>query len=299
MSTEAVIKWGMTPKELSSVAENTPVPLIDGLLPSSAVVTFAGEPGVGKSFTALSWAASVANGTDWFSQKVSGPARVAYILGEGWARFGHRVQAWEKVNGSAIDESNMRFINGAADGIDLTDASSVETLIENLRDYAPALVVLDTFAMLARVRNENDNSEVGNVFAVAHRIVQTIGATVVLIHHVSKSEGQVRGATAFRGNADTVIVANPAKDSSNTFTLSTHGSDDGKQRDGEAVRLHGFTISSPGVIGYVSEQQRVESARASMRANRVPAEAGYATEYPPGVPAVPAGIRRPVDRASA
>lgn len=240
--------WGVSPAELKATARNGPPPLIDGLLPSRAVVTFAGVPGVGKSFTALSWAACVATGDDWFGHRVGAAYRVVYVLGEGWSQFGHRVRAWEEVNGKALPD-HLRFVDGAGEGVDLADPVRVEAIIEQLKAVAPGLVVLDTFAMLARIESENDNAQVGRVFSAAHRIVRATGATVVLVHHVSKAAGQVRGATAFRGNADAVIVASTSgKDDDPTFFLSTRGEDDGKQRDMEPVKLYGFEVASPGVL---------------------------------------------------
>ncbi len=241
-------RWGVSPSELMATAKSGPPPLIDGLLPSRAVVTFAGVPGIGKSFTALSWACAVATGRPWFGHTVSGPHPVAYVLGEGWARFGHRVKAWEEASSTTLPD-DMRFIDGAGEGIDLTDPAQVEIVVERLQEMRPALIVLDTFAMLARVESENDNAQVGRVFNAAHRIVRATDATVVLVHHVSKAAGQVRGATAFRGNADAVIVAaTSGKDDDPTFYLSTKGEDDGKQRDMEPVKLYGFEVARPGVL---------------------------------------------------
>lgn len=255
--------WGVSPGELKNQAKQGPPPLIAGLLPSQAVVTFAGIPGIGKSFVALSWACAVATGEPWFGRTVAGPYRVAYLLGEGWSQFGHRVQAWEDVHSRSLPD-HLRFIDGAGEGIDLTDDVQVKAIIERLRQMGPGLVIVDTFAMLARVESENDNAQVGKVLTAAHRIVRATGATVVLVHHVSKAAGQVRGATAFRGNADTVIVAASSdKDDDVTFRLSTRGEDDGKQRDMEPVRLSGFVIDSPGVLGRERMQARKAEATES------------------------------------
>lgn len=247
-NTNTTTNWSVSPAELKATAKSGPPPLINGLLPSQAVVTFAGQPGVGKSFTALSWAASVAAGDDWFGHRVATAYKVVYVLGEGWSQFGHRVKAWEEVDGKPLPD-HLRFVDGTGHGIDLADPAQVDLMIERLKEIGPGLVIIDTFAMLARVESENDNAQVGRVYTGAQRIVRATGATVVLVHHVSKGAGQVRGATAFRGNADAVIVAaTSGKDDDPTFFLSTRAEDDGKQRDMEPVKLYGFEIATPGVL---------------------------------------------------
>lgn len=239
--------WSVSLDALKQVAASTPPPLIEDLLPSKAVVTFAGTPGIGKSFVALSWAAAVAGGVPWFDKAVQNPQYVAYVLGEGYSHFGKRVEAWEQVYGPM--SRNLRFIDGASQGMNLADPQNVDDLIEKLRAMSPGLVIFDTFAMLAQVKSENDNSQVSEVFRAAHRIVQMTNATVVIVHHTTKDSGLVRGATAFRGNADTVIVASEAtRKDDPTFELSTRGEENGKQRDGLPIKLDGFEVSAPGVL---------------------------------------------------
>lgn len=239
--------WSLSPDSMRLVAANRPEPLIEGLLPSKAVVTLAGQPGIGKSFVCLSLAAAVACDMEWFGLKTCQPQYVAYVLGEGFSQFGHRVKAWEEANGPL--GGHVRFIDGAAKGIDMCDPEHVDLLIEKLKTFTPGLVILDTFAMLARVMSENDNSQVAQVYRAAQRIVSEVGSTVVIVHHLSKDAGKVRGATAFRGNSDTVIIASKSKgEDQRGFMLSTRGEDDGKQRDGQPIKLEGFEISSPGLL---------------------------------------------------
>lgn len=242
------VSWRVSADELKQQAAAAPDWLISELLPSGSVVVLAGAPGLGKSMTALSWASHVATGQDWYGHAVR-RGGVVYVLGEGWRSFGRRVTAWESVHGSV--GTDLSFIDGATHGVDLANDASLLALVEQLRNDPPVMVVLDTFAMLSGVNDENSNSEVGRAMKAAHRIVQAVGCTVVLVHHVSKGTGQVRGATAFRGNADAVIVAGreERKDGQPpSFFLSTRGEDDGKQRDGEPVRLGGFSVASPGVL---------------------------------------------------
>ena len=242
--------------QMIQIAKASPVELINGFVPSGGLAVLAGAPGTGKSFTALSWAAAIAEGAQWFGHAAR-QAPVVYVLGEGWRLFGRRIEAWEMVNGRPIPE-NLWFLDGKAFGLDLKDEATVQQLIADLVHVQPGLVILDTFSTLAKVINENDNAEVAAVISNANRIVQATGATALLIHHLTKSTGSVRGASAFVGNADTVVIAakdTDAKAEPGDFLLSTETSKGGKQRDSEPKTLHGFSIASPGVLSRESESE--------------------------------------------
>lgn len=239
-----------TAAQIKQIARNRPEELIKGFVPSGGVMVLAGAPGTGKSFTALSWAAAIAEGSQWFG-RATRKAPVVYVLGEGFSGFGSRVEAWESVNSRLIPD-NLYFMDGITYGINLKDPDSVQRLINALAYTQPGLVVFDTFSVLAHVTNENDNSEVAQVMANVNKIVQATGATAMLIHHVTKTSGSVRGASAFVGNADTVVVAakekNEGQGATSTFLLSTSALHGGKQRDGEPKIMGGFSIESPGVL---------------------------------------------------
>lgn len=249
-----------TGAQIKQIARNRPEELIKGFVPSSGVMVLAGAPGTGKSFTALSWAAAIAEGSQWFG-KAARQAPVVYVLGEGYSCFGDRVEAWETVNGREIPE-DLTYVNGLTFRIDLKDPYSVQKLIERINEVPTGLVIFDTFSVLARVTNENDNSEVAQVMANAHTIAEATGATVMLIHHVTKSTGSVRGASAFVGNADTVVVATEEKKKNENgeietdgFLLSTASHYGGKRRDGEPKTMHGFSIATPGVLTHGSNSK--------------------------------------------
>ena len=236
--------------QMEHIADTQPAELIEGFVPSSGVMVLAGAPGTGKSFTALSWAAAIAEGIPWFGQQTR-QAPVVYVLGEGYRRFGKRAKAWASVNGGHRPE-NVHFVDGLTYGINLKDPDSVQQLINALAYVQPGLVIFDTLSVLARLDSENDNSEVSQVMANVHTIAQATGATTMVIHHTTKSSGTVRGASAFVGNSDTVVVAAKEKNDNSTFLLSTSAQHGGKQRDGEPRIMSGFSIAAPGVLTHGS-----------------------------------------------
>ena len=236
-------------EQLEEIADTLPDDLIEDFVPSGGVMVLAGAPGLGKSFTALSWAAAIAEGEPWFGHAVQ-QARVVYVLGEGWRKFGRRTKAWREVNGRRISD-DLKFLNGVPLGFDLADPDVAQAFIEEMAEVKPGLIVIDTFSKLAKVESENDNVQVAQVMANAEAISQATGATVLLIHHVAKSTGSVRGASAFVGNVDTAVIAAQDTDKNakpGDFLLSTDGYHGGKQRDGVEKTLRGFSIASPGVL---------------------------------------------------
>lgn len=255
------ISWACSAHAMKETAQSSHQHLISGLLPAKSVIVFAGEPGSGKSFTALSWAASIAGGLPWFGREVQEPSPVVYVLGEGWGSFGKRIEAWENKHDQPMSE-NLYFVDGIARGLDLTSTLSVDGFIEHLLEIGPSLVIFDTFSMLALVRSENDNAEVAGAFANLNRIAREVETSVLVIHHVSKASGELRGATAFKANADTVVmVARSTVKSEETFALSTRTQDGGKQRDSEPLRMTGFFIDDSGVLDNDSHVSKVEEAR--------------------------------------
>ena len=229
--------------EIEQIALNRPAELIDGFISSSSVVVLAGGSSTGKSFTALSWAAAIAEGNQWFGQQTR-QAPVVYVLGEGFSGFGRRIKTWEIFNGRPMSD-NLHFMDGLTYDIDLNDPDSVQQLIAMLAYVQPGLVIFDSLSMLARYSNENDNAEVAQVMANVNSIVQATGATVVLIHYTTESS-----ASSFVGTADTVVVAaeDTRENATGTFLLSTEDQYGGKNRNGAALTLHGFKIDSPGVL---------------------------------------------------
>ena len=72
--------------------------LIDGMLVKNSVAILFGEPGVAKTFIALSFAISVATGGTWFGRRVS-KAPVVYVSGEGSSGINQRINAYEFTSG--------------------------------------------------------------------------------------------------------------------------------------------------------------------------------------------------------
>ncbi len=235
------------PLVLSTEADilNRPSPdwLIHGLIQENTIALLAGPGGLGKSFLALGMARSLAAGRMFFNRSVK-KGRVLYVAAEGVAAFGDRVRAWNQANpGVTVPADGITYVES---GVNLSDEGSVDRLAEIVREGDYALVILDTLSQLGHMENENNNAEVAQVFRQVKKLRDVReGTSVLVIDHTPAQGGKVRGATAKRDNADTVIMAIPHEPEA-PFTLSTRLEDGGKQKDGVMEEWHGFSLQPVG-----------------------------------------------------
>ncbi len=81
---------------LKEIAELPPVTwLVNGLIPKQSLAMIYGEPGGGKTFTALDIALTVAHGAQWHGHEVA-QGQVFYVAGEGVGGFRKRIGAWHQ-----------------------------------------------------------------------------------------------------------------------------------------------------------------------------------------------------------
>ena len=169
--------------------ENMPQPqwLLEHRLPEGQTWVY-GEPGVGKTFVVLDWAATVAAQGN----------NVLYFVGEGVKGFSKRVLAWKRAHDTA-DISNFFVVPMTPQ---LLDRQSVEAFNEVVKKYEPRLVVIDTFARAAVGGDENSAKDVGRAISVLDTIYRVHDCSSIVVHHSNKHGGNERGSGAIRGAAD-------------------------------------------------------------------------------------------------
>lgn len=210
---------------------------IPDLIQKGTVAVFAGEAGIGKSFMAIHMTRCVATGLPFFQSQVK-KGTVLYVAAEGASSFGKRVRAWDEYHHVSPAPGSISYLEA---GVNLSDPLSVKRLEDLLDTLQPDLIILDTLSQLAAIENENDAAQLAKVFRVAKQLRDhKEGSSVILVHHVNKGAGGVRGSSVIRSNADTVIVAKSSN--GGQFYLTTEISADGKQKDGSPVKLDGFKL---------------------------------------------------------
>ncbi|MDR1100389.1 MAG: helicase RepA family protein [Treponema sp.] len=142
-----------------------------------------GDSGTGKSLFAISLAASIATGTEFFGYPIKRPGAVLYIAGEGTSGLSRRFYAWEIARGVSLNNAPIFRYTGAANLIDRPEELSlaIEAHIEEHGE--PRMVILDTWA---RTMGGDDSSPQDAATALAN--LDLIRArcpelTIVIVHH--------------------------------------------------------------------------------------------------------------------
>lgn len=181
-----------------------PLPLIDGLLDLDSLAVLFGPPKQYKSFTALDWACSITAGLRWQARAVTaGP--VLYVAAEGVAGLWPRVEAWraDRTPLSFAPPPGLHFITVP---VQLTALHIVAELADIATELGANMIVLDTLARCALGLDENSAKDMGLLVESADMLRRRTGACVLIVHHSGKATGaDVRGSSALRGAADTVM----------------------------------------------------------------------------------------------
>jgi hypothetical protein len=178
-----------------------PEPLISNTLDRRTVAAIAGPPGSLKSFVALSWGCSIATGTPWLGRTLAQSGRVLIIAAEGANGIDQRIGAWED-RYVRVPDDRLSVVAGP---VNLLKDDQVRDLIALADGYT--LVVIDTLARCMVGGNENAPDDMGLVVDVAYRIRDaTASGTVLIVHHIPKAGGTLRGSSQLEGGVDTIYL---------------------------------------------------------------------------------------------
>lgn len=179
--------------------------LIKGIIPDGELLLLFGEPGGGKSFFALDWAAHIATGKPWQGKKVRQGA-VFYIAGEGHHGLVRRRMAWEKHHGQSLCDAPM-FVSNRA--VALLDDRTVKQVVAEVRALVeehgiPALIVVDTLARSFAGGDENVAADMATFIAALDEMRAEFGCSVLIVHHTGHADKtRIRGSSALQGAIDT------------------------------------------------------------------------------------------------
>lgn len=177
--------------------------LVENLLRERTTSVFGAAYGCFKSFVLLDLGLSVATGRKWQGRRVK-QGRVVYIVAEGAYETKARAKAWLQFHGIEDIPDDFEIIE-----IPVQIAQFYPQLIAELREFAPALVIIDTVAQCNVGRDENDTGAMGEFTHAMRAICRELGAHVACAHHTGKN-GQLRGNTSLPANLDTSITLKKA-----------------------------------------------------------------------------------------
>jgi putative DNA primase/helicase len=191
--------------------------LVDGILERGANGVIVAEPKVGKSWLAADLAICLALGVDFLGRKVPRAVKVAFVSREDnpsltrWrlcalfrakvAPSPEHVEAYAKNLWINTREQSKQLL--------LDNDEQLAELMADLRIVQPEFLILDVLNTLHR-KDENDNSEMRQVFERLDGIQREIGCAIGLCHHYNKTGSgsmtmRMRGSSAIAGWCEWMI----------------------------------------------------------------------------------------------
>jgi hypothetical protein len=169
-------------------------------LPEAALTLLAAQPKAGKSTLAYALAVAVSQGQPFLDYPTTRGGVLIWALEEHLRdvklrlqRFRGRLDDWIHVHAGPLDNSPATF-------------TAVSAFIGN---HGVKLVIVDTLARWWRVKDENNNAELGAAVAPLLELARGTGATVLLVHHERKTGGQegrgIRGGSALLALVDQAL----------------------------------------------------------------------------------------------
>ena len=184
--------------------------LVDGMIKSGSLVMFAGAPSGGKTYLAIELLMSVASGKPFLDQYFTKQGDAVFIACEGRDSVLRRASAWinAKNNFEEIDNvyiSEGEIVVSLPEKAEVSSESMSNFMVEN--DINPKLIVIDTMNFSLGSAKENDVNDMTDYFRkISNNMIRKFGATVLLIHHTSKDNSDIRGSSSIRGALDSLFL---------------------------------------------------------------------------------------------
>ena len=170
--------------------------VVEGLLQESGLSILAGRPKSGKSTLTRQLAKSIIRGEEFLGRKVK-HGKVLYCALE---ESEYLLQKQFKNLGITADDNDVFKIH--IGDMDLLKAK--EPLTEYIREFDPALVVIDTLSLFAKFTDSNSYDEVDKKMTMIRDIARQTSAHIVLIHHTNKTS-DIMGSQGFLGSVDAAL----------------------------------------------------------------------------------------------
>lgn len=184
-----------------------PNELVEGLMTIGGMAVLYGDSNSGKTFFALSLAAHIASGQEFFGRQID-PGLVVYLASESPGSIRSRMQAIKKHYGCDLADLAMVPVplNFYANQGDANDVIELVKTIEEIKGKPVRLIIGDTLARMSAGANENSGEDMGPVMARFDAVAQATSAAILIIHHNGKDQAKgARGWSGIRAHIDTEI----------------------------------------------------------------------------------------------
>jgi len=184
-----------------------PNELVEDFMTIGGMAVLYGDSNSGKTFFALSLAAHIASGQEFFGRQID-PGLVVYLASEAPGSIRSRMQAIKKHFGCSLENLAMVPVplNFYANQGDANDVIELVKTIEEIKGQPVRLIIGDTLARMSAGANENSGEDMGPVMARFDAVATATGAAILIIHHNGKDQAKgARGWSGIRAHIDTEI----------------------------------------------------------------------------------------------
>lgn len=212
--------------------------LYKNFLPLTATAVMVGAPNAGKTFLEMELARSLATGKPFFGMEPKRRGGTAFLFaGSEGSSFVTRMAALEERDGLPIAAAGLpdMTVRGAFTEL-VKELRKLSAEMEMIWDVPLRMVVLETLAASGLIANENDNGEMGRLFANFGKVAEELGVVFMVAHHPPKGGDGLRGGGAAIGGVDYIIeIKRDGRDNLRRVELS-------KARDCEQRPIGAFTL---------------------------------------------------------
>lgn len=196
-----------------AIKERPPEFIVEGLIRPSDLVFIYGAPKSGKTFVVCDLLASVAREGGAFAGAYTAPRplRSLYVAGEGKGMIAVRLFAACKRH--RTDEISR--ISVLKDPPNLFDERSVYRFVEDISAWQEQngrfdIIVFDTLARCMIGGDENTQKDaavvIGSFDVIREELaVKGKGPALLVVHHATKHDNNMRGSSVFAGAADLIL----------------------------------------------------------------------------------------------
>lgn len=183
--------------------------LVDGYLIRDSLALLYGPSGTYKTFLGVDLALHIATGSWWNTRQITRPGRVLYVIAEGVAGVGSRIDAWQ-THHRIQQLARYEPITWLPRAVNLADRLEAAAFAELAARLAPDLVIVDTLARCTLGAEENSARDMGAVVENLDTVRRATGACVLSVHHTGKdTTSGARGSSALRAAMDTELELRP------------------------------------------------------------------------------------------
>jgi hypothetical protein len=278
--------------------------VIEGFVAAGEIVTFAGQPGVGKSTAFAGIGLVVAGfGRGIGSNLQNDRLRKVIIVSEHpeqYQRLIYGFIAKYRLDGEAVMQ-RVAIYDTARLKLNEVDREFTHLIEEHsVGEYDPPLIIMDTASASFDLANENDNAEVGGMLAAIKRPVARTGSPLWIIAHAAKALGREdaditpRGASAYMGDVHGTASVFREKDRPDSIFIRSLKNRNQREFDEiemvttvewhevvderGVIQRQGIRIAAP-MVAEQSQAQRFADAKAANHGTKLQAAKAYVVDY--------------------